>query len=247
MTNQEFLDKFYVEYDSVSDLSAPGYTPTELSVIASRVQESLIVLSYNQKSNRLQEGFEQTEKRIQDLGELIRYKNFTTFIPGFFSNSVEATLPNTLITSGPTDFSDVYWFTIYEGCVSDVLDCTIINNTTIFVEPEVDDIIHGRLAIVLKDPFNKPYIKGNNGRVLRMRHEGRKHTLITDGTFNITNYKVGYIRKPIPINLTTNLTSQVSELSDSKHRELLDLTVQYCMKIVKDKEALSIDSQIIKE
>lgn len=247
MTGQEFLDGFYIEYDSVSDLSAPGYTPLELQLIASKVQEDLVINTYNNKSNRLQQGFEETEKRTQDLGELVRYKAFTTFTTGFFTNSVEAVLPNTLITNGPTDFSDVYWFTIYEGCVSDVIDCSIAGNTTSYVEPTIDDIAHGTLSIVLKDPFNKPYVRNNNGRVLRLRHEGRKHTLVTDGTFNITRYNVGYIRKPTPIDLVTNLSAQVSELSDNKHRELLDMVVNYCMKIVGDKEALSIDTQTIKE
>lgn len=247
MTKQSFLDQFYVEYDSVSDLSAPGYTPTELSVIVSKVQEDLIINSYSPNSNRLGEGFEETEKRIQDLGELVRYKSYTVFTTGFFTNSTEVTLPNTLLTVGPTDFSDVYWFTIYEGCTSSVLDCTIASNTTVYVKPEIDDTTHAALPVVLKDPFRKPYIKGNTGRVLRLRHEGRKHTLVTDGTFSVTRYDVGYIMKPTPIDLTTGLTNSVSQLSDHKHRELLDGVVNYCMKIVNDKEKLSIDTQTIKE
>jgi hypothetical protein len=228
-------------------LASPGYTPSELEVISSKVQEDLIITSYGGKSNRLQKGFEEDEKRIQDLGELVRYKNYTSFTAGFFTNSTEIVLPNTLITNGPTDFSDVYWFTVYEGCTSDVLDCTISGNTTVFVEPNIDDTSHGTLPIVLKDPFNKPYVKGNNGRVLRIRSEGRKHTLITDGTFNITKYSVGYIIKPTPIVLTSSLLSEVSQLSDHKQRELLDATVNYCMKIIGDKEALGIDIQTIKE
>lgn len=247
MTRQEFLDKFYVQYDFVADLSAPGYTPLEISIIASKVEEDIVVSTYNPNSNRLGEGFEETEKRIQDLGELVRYKSFTVFTAGFFTNSTEVTLPNTLITNGPTDFSDVYWFTIYEGCTSNVLDCTIVGNTTIYVKPDIEDTIHASLPLILKDPFRKPYIKGSDGRVLRLRHEGRKHLLITDGTFSVTKYDVGYIRKPTPIDLTTNLTSQVSELSDHKHRELLDLTVQYCMKVTGQNDQLKLDFQMPKE
>ena len=52
-------------------------------------KESLVITNLNPKSNKIQEGFEETEKRIQDLGELVRYKNYTSFTPAFFENSVE--------------------------------------------------------------------------------------------------------------------------------------------------------------
>lgn len=246
MTRQNFLDQFYIQYDQVSDLAAPGYTPLELSYVASKVQEDLVLASYSPKSNRFGQGFEETEKRTEDLGELVRYKNYTTFTSSFFTNSVEIILPNTLI-SNPTDFSDVYWFTIYEGSVVNILDCTIANNTTVFVKPRIEEVSHAELPIVLKDPFRKPYVKANDGKILRLRNEGRKHVLLTDGTFNITSYNIGYIRKPIPIDLTTSLLSQVSELSDSRHREILDGTVSYCMKISGQKDELMLDLQMPKE
>lgn len=247
MNKQDFLDKFYLEYDSVADLSAPGYTPLELSKISSKAQENLIITKYSSKSNRLNEGFEETEKRVEDIGELVRYKMFTSFTTGFFDNSIQIVLPNTLITSGPTDFSDIYWFTIYEGCVSDQLDCSILNNTTVFIEPEVLEVSHIRFPIAIRDPFSKPYISGNDGRVLRLRSEGRIHTIVTDGSFNITKYNIGYIRKPLPIDLTTSLTSEVSELSDEVHREILDLTIQYCLKIVGRDQEFKVDTSIPKE
>ena len=31
MTNQQFLDFFYIQYDKVANLSAPGYTPAEIA------------------------------------------------------------------------------------------------------------------------------------------------------------------------------------------------------------------------
>ncbi len=247
MTKQEFLDGFFIQYDEVADLSAPSYDPVQLSIIASKVQEDLVVTTYNSKSNRLQDGFEETEKRIQDLGELVRYTTFTTFTPSYFDNSVEVTLPNTLITSGPTDFTDVYWFTIYEGCVSNTLDCTIADNTSVYVKPKVIPTAHGELEVSLEDPFRKPYLKANKGKVLRVRSEGRKHILITDGTFTVGNYRVGYIKKPLPIDLTTTLTSPVSELSDEKQRELLEKTVEYCLRITSQKDQLGLELQLPKE
>ena len=247
MTKQEFLDGFYIQYDEVADLSGEGFTPTELSLIVSKVQEDLAVTKYSPRSNRMLDGFEETEKRIQDLGELVEYKSYTTFIAGFFDNSVEIVLPNTLITVGPTDFSDVYWFTIFEDTKSDVLDCTIANNTTVYVKPKISDVVHGELKVALEDPFRAPYIKANKGKVLRVRAEGRKHILITDGTFNISEYRIGYIKKPSPIDLTTSLTSQVSKLADHTHRELLDATISFCLKTTKQNQEFGLDLNLPKE
>ena len=116
MTNQEFLTGFLMLYDKVSTLQLPNWEPSEISIFASQEQELLVKSYYNSQSNRLKEGFEETEKRIQDLGELV--KN-TILTPAAYNpllnmdNGVFVTLPNTLITSGPTDYSDVFWFTGY--------------------------------------------------------------------------------------------------------------------------------------
>jgi hypothetical protein len=247
MTKQAFIDLFYIGFDEVSDFSSPGITPLELSKIASKAQEELILTTYDYKSNRIQEGFEESEKRIEDLGELVRYKSYTSFSPGFLKNSVQITLPNTLITVGPTDFTDVHWLTIFEDSVINKLDCSIPNNTTVFVRAKVDKTTHAQLGTALKDPFRKPYFKNNNAKVLELRSEARKYLLITDGSFSITEYILGYIRKPIPIDLTTSLTDQVSELSEVKHKELLDATINHCLKITRQIEQLTVENQIPKE
>ena len=156
-------------------------------------------------------------------------------------------LPNTLITVGPTDFSDVYWFTVFEDCKIDLLDCSIPGNSTIYIAPKIEDTSHGELKQSILDPFRKPYAKGDSGKVLRVRSEGRVHSLITDGTFNVTEYRVAYIKKPLPIVLTSSLSSEVSELSDHKQRELLRKTVEYCLQITEQQQRLSTDLQLPKE
>lgn len=246
MSKQEFLDLFYIGYDEIQDLSSPGITPVELSKIVTKVQDELVIKTYGSKSNSLQEGFEESEKRIEDLGELVRYKNYTSFSAGFLDNSVEVLLPNTLL-SNPTDFSDVYWLTIFEEALINKLDCSIVNNTTKYVKPLVEDITHGQLAVALKDPFRKPFFKNNNSKVLKLRSEGRKVLLITDGSFTITKYTLGYIKKPSPIDLTTNLTTQVSELAEHKHRELLEATIAQCLKITRQTDQLGVELNIPKE
>lgn len=239
MTRQDFLNGFFILFDELATFGAPGFEPSTIELLASVVQEDLIILKYTPKSNKLFEGFEESEKRTQDLGELVKYQTFSTFGTGFFSNSVTVTLPNTLITSGPTDFTDVFWLPVYESVITDTLKC----NSTDFVEARVEPIKSGPLDIILRDPFNKPYLKNDQAKVLRLRSEGRIHTLITDGTFNVTDYKLGYIKKPTPIVLTASLTSPVSQLSDSMNRELLNETVKYALKTAREGNQFVLESQ----
>ena len=256
MTNQEFLDRFYLDYDRVVNLSAPGYQATEVSAIANEALEELITTKASPKSNRLQVGFEETEKRIQELGDIVRYKTISTFSTGFFDNGHVVVLPNTLrdvtnaqtlSAAGPTNFDDVYWFTIYEEVVTDELDCSIAGNTTVYEKALVVETTHSELPHMLRDPFNKPSSKAGNFKVLRVRSEGRKHELITDGNFEPTAYKIGYIRKPRPINLTGTATDQVCELADPFHRELLAETVRRAAKQAENAQRLQIEQQQIKE
>lgn len=256
MTNQQFLDSFYLQADVVATLATKGFEPSEITNIANRAMEALIIKKVRPLSNANKEGFEETEKRTQELGELVRYKTITNFTTGFFDNGKYVVLPNTFIdttnaeTSNPagsTNYDDVYWLTIYEDVITDKLDCFVKDNTTVYEHATIVDTNHSQINYMLIDPFNKPQSKPNNFRVLRLRSEGRKHELITDGTFNITAYKIGYIKKPKPINLEGTATNQVCELSDLFHRELLDETVIVALKDTTNIEQLKTELAINKE
>lgn len=219
MTKQEFLNNFYLQMDKVSSLALPGYEPSEISAMATEAQE-LLVVTYYTGNNSSRTSFEETEKRIEDLGELVKHNILTPqpYNPLLnVPNGVFVTLPNTLITSGPTDYSDVHWFTVFE----EVLTTDKCNPRKYVVE-----INHNEYNRAESDPYNKP----NHNKVWRMRIEGRKHELITDGSYNISSYIYRYIKKPTPIDLTTNLNQPVSQLSDHIHRELVRKTVEIALK-----------------
>lgn len=219
MTKQEFLNNFYLQMDKVASLALPGYEPAEIAAMATEAQE-LLVVTYYTGNNSSRASFEETEKRMEDLGELVATGILT---PAPYNpllnmpNGVFVTLPNTLITSGPTDYSDVAWFTIYEE---------VLTNDKCNPRKYVVEINHSEYNIARSDPYNKP----SKNKVWRMRTEGRKHELITNGTYTISSYIFRYIKKPTPIDLTTNLTASVSQLSDHIHRELVRKTVEIASK-----------------
>ena len=235
MTKQEFLTRFYLEADKVATLSNLGYEPQEIEILATIAQEALVLERYN-PLNKSKEGFEETEKRVQDLGELVTLATLTPAINSSlnFPNGQFVTLPNTQLTN-PNDYSNVFWLPILEYVNTKSTD-NCKNNKRV----QIKDIKHVELEQLLQDPFNRPSIEW----VFRVRISGLKHELITDGTFSVKNYIVRYIKKPTPINLTTSLTSQVSQLSDHVHQELLEKTLSLVYKSSEEQQKLTNQIQL---
>ena len=119
MTNQEFLTNFYLQWDKVATASNLGYTPEEISLIATEAQELLVLNSYQSISNSAKEGFEETERRTQELGELVVTAVLTPQAVDNtnLTNGRYFILPDTL-ANNPTDYSNVHWLTIYEEAIT---------------------------------------------------------------------------------------------------------------------------------
>lgn len=259
MTNQEFLDGFYLQSDTVASLASKSFEPNEITNMANRSMESLIIRKVRKESNKNNEGFEETEKRTQEIGELVKYKTFPSsslVIEPFFPNSQTVILPNTFLDTvnadtqspaGPGNYDDIFWLTIYENAILNKLDCTIPNNTTVYEEATVIEANHNQVGYMLRDPFNKPKYVPGNSKVLRLRTGNRRHILISAPGVSLTEYQLGYIRKPKPVNLNGPSTNQVCELSDIFHRELLEETVITALKESQNPGQLQLELAIPKE
>lgn len=239
MTKTQFLDNFYLQLNKVRTLQGPGYDPNEVSLFATEAQELLVNTKYEAVSNILKSGFEETEKRIQDLGNLVKDSKLDPLpvSPDNMPNGRFFQLPNTLLANS-TDYSDVYWYTVFEQAILTSKDC---NNN--FERVDIFEINHNEYAQLIRDPFNKP----SKTRVWRMRLNNNRHELITDGTYTISKYHVRYIKKPAPIDLTSNLSASVSELSDNVHRELVRQTVDLVLADTENKLRLQIEASKRKE
>lgn len=229
MTRQDFLNEFYLNLDKIASLALPGYEPAEIAVIASDVQEKLVLDKYSSKTN---DGFEQTEKRTAELGELVENILLTpsAYNPALnVTNGVFVELPNTYPTN-------VFWLPIYEEVT---INKKCKKN---YIKVPVKETTHVELNQLKMDPFNKPSTKQDGG-VFRLRFSDYQHELVTDGTFNVLTYQLRYIKKPQDINLTTSLTSQVSELSEFVHAELLDRTVEEVLRVLGDPRIQLLQTQ----
>lgn len=72
MTNEEFSNEFDVLYNSITSNQAPGLDEYEKSVFLTQAQEDIVRCYFDPKSNKVQEGFDGSQKRQYDFSSLIK-------------------------------------------------------------------------------------------------------------------------------------------------------------------------------
>ena len=183
MNVQEFSNSFdtllqpYIAKESFSEQNNLAFDEYEKSIFLTKAQEQIVLELYQE--------LEQSEEIRKYLSNLIKTDNY---VPVGEQNE---TLINNNFKSYKVEISNDILFMIYEQCtLSDENNC--INNKIVSVVPT----IHDDLDKVLKNPFKSP----NNRRVIRLDFDNKIELI---SKYNISNYKVRYLKKPNPIILVT--------------------------------------------
>lgn len=201
MNANEMCDETLLEIDKLLSYSAPSFLDSEMSIVLSQSAEEYIKTKYNYKGNRYRDGFEGSEKRRNDLAQLIKsasiqYNSTTSTytistqggntdvindINDFFSDSF-IIKPNGSLWKLPKDLlwvinEEVDWNTTDE-CYSDV-------------RTSVKPITHDEYNQWKNNTFKKPYIGGDeDGLVWRLDYA--------------SEYNYNEINDTVPGNINTN-------------------------------------------
>jgi len=232
MTANQLWENVLVKFDTVTSLTAPGFDDARASDILTYVQ----VLYSNKilfaKTNAKREGFEETEIRKQGLSALI-VDGLQAVDPPIVSSNQIGVLPNGVFYELPADF----WIAILEQCTTNIADCRYPQTPT-FTRIQIKAIPHDWINRG-SYTYDIPYIDGGyEGLVWRLNHgkinNKKIHELITDGTFNVTNYNLRYLKIPrnIVVDLTTPANQVNPELDSFTHEALSDLAVKILKGIV---------------
>lgn len=215
MTTTEFSNEFDIQFNSIAGASAPNIDDYEKSVYLTKAQLEIIKNKYNPKSNRLQEGFDNTEKRRRDLSKLLKRFESNTFNTSQYGKV--STLPNDL------------FLIIREDAVINIDNC---GNKTVEVIPITFDDFN----VIRRNPFRS----ANNKKVLKLDNvEGVE--LITK--YPLSLYIVDYIKYPEPIIISNLKTTYPNEdltiegqfeqkecqLHKSVHSEILNRAVELAL------------------
>jgi len=210
MTGEEAYIALKIKLDKNDTQSLPE-VPVEQGVFWLNDAFSRIIKHRYGGNNPKRESFEETQKRTDDLREVIKYETIGNPANGFFPNSKDFDLP------------EDYWFAVVEQCDVTYKNC-VNQDTTERVG--VTAVQHNNInTAVTTDPFWKP-LKSD---VLRVMH-GRKTTIFHEAGGNVTQYYLGYVQNGFKIDL--NDLTQPLAVADHLHSEIVDLAYNMILNAV---------------
>nr|DAI05775.1 MAG TPA: hypothetical protein [Crassvirales sp.] len=215
MNAKEFSNTFdtllqpYITKESFSEQNNLAFDEYEKSIFLTKAQEQIVLELYQE--------LEQSEEARKYLSNLIKTANFAPI------GEQDESLINNTFKSYKVELRDIILFMIYEQCtLSDENNC--INGRIVSVVPT----IHDDLDKVLKNPFKSP----NSRKVIRLDFDNKIELI---SKYNISNYKVRYLKKPNPIilvkledNLSIDNSAEVSsgETNPILHERIVQRAVQ---------------------
>ena len=169
--------------------------------------------------NSKSEGFEQSQKRIDDLRSLVKTKKYTDTITNT-DNKYEVELPNDYVmllgdTAGIQpidDYNDPCWGYSEDG------DYIIKRNDTIEATIETIDRQLG-------NSLSEHRLKYCTARPLRLI-QGNKIYLYTDGKYKVSEYTITYLSKPVLLNSKNITNTEYTSLPEHTHMEIVKMAVQ---------------------
>lgn len=179
----------YITKDVSGEQNTLAFDEYEKSIFLTKAQEQIVLELYQE--------LEQSEENRKYLSNLIKTGNYVPV------GEQDETLINNTFKSYKVEIEDSVLFMIYEQCtLSDENNC--INSRIVSVVPT----IHDDLDKVLKNPFKSP----NNRKVIRLDFDNKIELI---SKYNISNYKIRYLKKPNPIILV-----KLEDLNIDKKQEV---------------------------
>ena len=222
--------------DKIHAFQADTILNEEIDLELNKAQESFIKTRYNSMGNRYGKGFEQSQKRIDDIRLLVVEEVLDACFrgqvyPGFFVDFV--TLPT----------SEVYMFLVNHRSLVRHRNCTpLVANvdwemtgacdkremlsqfTQVIAKNKYSQ--HDDIYTLLEDPFNTTK---HSAPLTTIREDFIE--VYTDDTFIVDRVSILYIRRPVEVSITT-LTD--CELPIHTHREIVEMAVDSILEGISD-------------
>ena len=188
--NEQFSNEFDVLYNSITSNQAPGLDEYEKSIFLNRAQDEIVKSYFNPKTNKVQEGFDGTERRQIDFSMITKsriYENFDTSLFDSREQVKSVTIEDDILML-INEYLEVNRLFAIKPNRSEQVRLTVLPIT--YVE-------YSRL---MSKPYKWP-LKNQAWRLIGNR-EGRKNVELIAGPFDtITKYAIRYVKRPRAIRL----------------------------------------------
>ena len=226
MTHVEILKAFETEIGLINDSINKPLTEDSVYWLNQAISK-FVKLRFNGDLVHKQ-GFEQTEKRREDLKRLIKDHAYTSF----------KYTSNPLYDSYYVEYPNDMLYIINENAVITDMKDNNPYSTSIF-ECTRDNFMY-RITNSLTD-FHYSFHKARPIRVI----DANGCFLLTDRNYKVKEYTLGYIRKPKEINLSIDPTSEYQDFEDNVMYEIIKMAAQMYLENTKNERYKTISEEIL--
>jgi hypothetical protein len=225
MTISEMHIAFDLLLDKVNSLQYPSFLAEEKDFFLNQAIRKFAKTRYS-GMNAKREGFEQSQKRIDDLRTLVRELTIPCTSTGHIHDNGYV-LTNTLDSATFTTMP--YWLSLGEEV--DILYQSSVQYTPNFVSKRVGVInaTANDYRYKLDDPLAEYRLHYDEAKPLRLFYNNTIE-FITDGNYSVTNAYLRFLKRPA---IVTSFGTPVDcDLAEHTHDEIVALAVQMALENV---------------
>lgn len=217
MTIEQFHLEFKVAFDKVDSSAYPEFESGEIDIYLNEAQDRFVKQRYGY-NNIYGVGFEQIQKRTEDLKEIVKSRYTALEKVDSYEemgmNVYKADIYDLYQDKGLTTAStDEYMFFIKALANSCSDTCCVFSKVKLVQQ---DDI-----ATIIADPFNKPKLN----KPIIFFEDGSIYIWTVEGA-TVDGFYVTFIKRPAKMNLGTyGGTKTECELSEHTHKEIVQMAV----------------------
>lgn len=223
MTNQEFSNEFDILYNNIMSNQAPGLDEYEKSVFLTKAQDEIVKSYFNPKLNKVQEGFDNSERRQIDFSMIIKTVKAT-----------KITNDSGLIKLYPNEGSELYQ--IPEKIMMFINESLKVRRDSKEIPLIIIPLNYKEYNRLMTKPYKRP-IKNQAWRlnIDSTSDSNRPIVEIVAGYGDtIIDYTIRYVKRPQAIILANlegvsidgEFTEQPCELDPILHHEILQRAVE---------------------
>ena len=213
MTIAEMHTAFKRELDKDDSLQYPAFTADEIDYWINRAIRQFVKTRYS-GINFKSEGFEQTQKRIDDLRTLVREVTIACTDTGAIKpNGYVMTdgFSNDEFTANP------YWLSLGEEVTIDPNDASYSTS-----RQGVTEVTSNEYRFEIDSPFSDYVLHYGVAKPLRLFYNNTIE-FVTDGTYTVTHAYIRYVKEPVEVDLDTPTNC---DLAEHTHDEVVVLATQ---------------------
>lgn len=218
--------EFQILLDKLATSQLPEFSPELIDYFLNTGSERFVNSRYG-RTNIYQAGFEQIQKRTEDLKNLV-----VPYIGDTVADSDMSVDSNAVMLTLPSDYR--FW-------VRGRAYITRTNCSSVWA-PGVKLVKQDKLEPIKVDPFNK----SRPNKPIIYFEEGAIKILEGD-SFNVTRFQLTYIKNPAKVNSGTYGGTKVEfDLSEHTHKEIIEMAVDIALENIESRRIQTIQNQLQK-